>query len=135
MSYEQVKDIIKDSGLGYLATLEGNTPRVRPMMPALMPDGTLLMATTKSSDKVKQIEKNNHCEICFIDKKLSQVRIRGAVSLTQDMKKKAWLANAVPMLRAYFPTDDDPNYILLELKPEKILLINVGEAEYTQVTL
>jgi len=133
MSFEQVKDIVKDSGLGYLSTLEGNEPRVRPMMPALMNDGTVLMATTKNSDKIKQLEKNNRCEICFIDKKLSQVRIRGNIILSSDMKKKAWLANAVPMLRAYFPTDDDPNYILIELKPEKIMLINVGEAEYTEV--
>jgi uncharacterized pyridoxamine 5'-phosphate oxidase family protein len=133
MSYEQVKEIVKDAGLGYLATVEGNEPRVRPLMPALLPDGTILAATTKDSPKVTQLRKNDNYEICFIDKKLSQVRFRGKASISTDMKKKTWLANAVPMLRAYFPTDDDPNFILIEMKPEKILLINVGEADYTEV--
>jgi len=134
MSYEQVKEIVKDAGLGYLATVEGSEPRVRPVMPAIFHDGVILAATSKDSPKILQVQKNNNFEICFVDKKLSQVRFRGKITITSDMKKKAWLANAVPMLRAYFPTDDDPNFVVMELKPEKILLINVGEAEYTEVT-
>lgn len=134
MSYEEVKEIIKDAGLGYLATLEGNEPRVRPLMPALFQDGTLLAATSKGTPKLSQIEKNNNFEICFVDKKLDQVRIQGKVSISDDMKKKEWLANAVPMLRSYFPTADDPNYVLLVLQPQKIWLIHVGEQEYTEVT-
>ncbi|MFH1287901.1 MAG: pyridoxamine 5'-phosphate oxidase family protein [bacterium] len=134
MALDDVKQMIKDAGLGYMATLEGNEPRVRPLMPAMFNDGTILAATAKGSPKLAQLEKNNHYEMCFIDKKLSQVRIRGQVTLSDDIKKKEWLANAVPMLRSYFPTADDPNYVLMELKPEKVFLIHVGEADYTQVS-
>ncbi len=135
MALDDVKQMIKDAGLGYLATVEGNEPRVRPLMPAMFNDGTILAATAKGSPKLAQLEKNNHYEMCFIDKKLSQVRIRGKVSFSDDIKKKEWLANAVPMLRSYFPTADDPNYVLMVLKPEKVFLIHVGEADYTQIQL
>ncbi len=135
MGMDEVKQMIKDAGLGYMATVDGNEPRVRPLMPAVFNDGTILAATGKGSPKLAQLEKNNHYEICFIDKKLSQVRIRGVVSFSEDIKKKEWLANAVPMLRSYFPTADDPNYVLMVLKPEKVFLIHVGEADYTQVPL
>lgn len=135
MALDDVKQMIKDAGLGYLATVEGNEPRVRPLMPAMFNDGTILAATAKGSPKLAQLEKNDNFEICFIDKKLSQVRIRGKVSFSDDIKKKEWLANAVPMLRSYFPTADDPNYVLMVLKPEKVFLIHVGEADYTQVEL
>lgn len=135
MSLDEVKAIIKDAGLGYLATVEGKEPRVRPLMPAMFHDGTILAATAKGTPKLSQIEKNNSFEICFVDKKLSQARIQGKISISNDLKKKEWLANAVPMLRSYFPTHDDPNYILLELKPAKILLIHVGEANYREVPI
>lgn len=135
MAMDEVKQMIKDAGLGYMATVEGNEPRVRPLMPAMFNDGTLLAATAKDSPKLSQLEKNNNYEMCFVDKKLSQVRIRGKVTLSDDIKKKEWLANAVPMLRSYFPTADDPNYVLMELKPEKVFLIHVGEAEYREVAL
>ncbi|MEW5758978.1 MAG: pyridoxamine 5'-phosphate oxidase family protein [Candidatus Omnitrophota bacterium] len=130
---DEIKEIIKDAGLGYLATIEANEPRVRPLMPALFNDGTILAATQKGSPKLLQFEKNNNFEICFVDRKLSQLRIRGKASISTDIKKKEWLSNAVPMLRSYFPTADDPNYTLVELKPEKILLIHVGEQDYTEV--
>jgi uncharacterized pyridoxamine 5'-phosphate oxidase family protein len=133
MSYDEVKGIIKEAGLGYLATVEGSAPRVRPLMPALFGDGTLLAATAKGTPKLAQIEKNKNFEICFIDNRLAQVRIQGKASVSDDLKKKEWLSNAVPMLRSYFPTPDDPNFVLLVLKPEKILLIHAGEQEYTEV--
>jgi len=135
MSLEQVKEIIRDAGLGYLATVENGQPRVRPMMPAMFHDGTILAATAKGTPKLKQIEKNNAFEICFVDKKLSQVRIQGKVSMNNDIKKKEWLSNAVPMLRSYFPKADDPNFMLLVLQPIKILLINVGEQQYEEVPI
>lgn len=133
---DEVREIIKDAGLGYLATIEaGNLPRVRPLMPAYFTDGTILAATSKGTPKLIQIEKNNNFEICFVDRRLSQVRIRGKVTISTDLEKKEWLANAVPMLKSYFPTASDPNYTLLVLKPEKVLLIHVGEQDYTEVPL
>lgn len=135
MNMDELKQMVKDAGLGYLATLEGNQPRVRPVMPAMFNDGTILVATAKSTPKLSQIEKNNNFEICFVDQRLSQVRIQGKGSINNDIKKKEWLSNAVPMLRSYFPTPEDPNFVLLELKPEKVFLIHVGESNYTQVSL
>ena len=135
MSIDEVKQIIKESGIGYFATIEDGKPRVRPIMPGMFEDNTLLAATQKGTPKLQQLEKNNSFEICFIDSKLSQVRIRGEVSISDDIDKKGWLGNAVPMLRTYFPTDDDPNYVLLVLKPVKCLLIHIGEQSYTEVAL
>ncbi|MEW6170375.1 MAG: pyridoxamine 5'-phosphate oxidase family protein [Candidatus Omnitrophota bacterium] len=135
MNMDELRQVVKDAGLGYLATIEGSQPRVRPVMPAMFNDGTILVATAKGTPKLSQIEKNNNFEICFVDQRLSQVRIQGKGAINNDIKKKEWLSNAVPMLRSYFPTPDDPNFVLLELKPEKVFLIHVGESNYTQVSL
>lgn len=135
MGLDEIKEMIQDAGVGYLATVEGNEPRVRPMMPGVFSDGTLYLATAKGSPKLSQIEKNSNCEMSFIDKRLSQVRVRGKARIDNDIKKKEWLSNAVPMLRSYFPTPSDPNFVLLEFKPTKVLLIHIGEQEYTEVKI
>ena len=42
MNKEEAIDIIRDAGFGFFATMEGNKPRVRPMMPYLTEEGDLL---------------------------------------------------------------------------------------------
>ena len=39
MNKEEALDIISDAGFGFFATVEGNKPNVRPMMPYLTEDG------------------------------------------------------------------------------------------------
>ena len=49
MDKVEVMDLIKDAGLGYVATTEGNQPRVRPMMPFLTDEWELLISALPRS--------------------------------------------------------------------------------------
>ncbi len=135
MSLDIIRQMVLDAGMGYLATCDGDQPRVRAMMPVMRDDGTLLAATFPHTKKIGQIEKNPKFEICFVDRKLSHCRFEGRVSVSQDKTLKEELWNKQMMLRSFFSGVDDPNFILLVFKPVRIAMMNVGDKEYVEVKI
>lgn len=135
MSLEIIQQMVLDAGMGYLATCDGDQPRVRAMMPILREDGTLLMATFPHFKKIGQIAKNSKVEICFVDRKLCHCRIEGKalVSNDKDLKQELW--DKQMMLRQLFQGVDDPNLILIVIAPTKISMMSIGEKEYTEVKI
>ena len=116
MTKEEVLDLIKDAGFGYLATMEGNQPRVRPMMPHLTEDGKLLIALLSRSRTIQQVEKNPFVEICFVDRKMWYCRVSGKGAITENLENKTIVWENVPMLRQYFAGPEDENFKLLEIE-------------------
>ncbi|MBI5415643.1 MAG: pyridoxamine 5'-phosphate oxidase family protein [Candidatus Omnitrophica bacterium] len=121
MKKEEVIDLIRDAGFGYLATLEGDQPRVRPMMPYLVEDtGEILVALLGRSRSIEQIRKNPRVELCFVDRKMWYCRIAGQARITTDIEKKTILWENIPMLKQYFGGPQDPDFVLAEIKIDAV---------------
>lgn len=135
MSLEIIKQMVLDAGMGYLATCDGDQPRVRTMMPIMRDDGKLLMATSPETKKIGQIQKNPKVEICFVDRKLSHCRIEGKAVVSTDAALKEELWNKQMMLRQFFSGPGDANFVLIVLAPTKIGMMNIGEKDYTEVKI
>ena len=117
MTKEEAIDLITDAGFGMLATTEGDQPRVRPMMPYYDEDtNTLIVALLGNSRTIDQIKANAKVEVCFVDRKMWFARVTGTGQITENKEYKETLFNNVPMLRQYFGSVEDPNFILLEVK-------------------
>lgn len=112
MTQEEAIDIIRDAGFGFLATLEGSQPRVRPMMPYLTDEGELLLALLGRSRTIAQVKANGNIEACFVDRKMWYCRVTGTAVISSDLAKKQIVFENVPMLRQYFAGPEDPNYHL-----------------------
>lgn len=135
MSFDDVRQLVLDSGMGFVATCDGDQPRVRAMMPILLDDGRLLAATFPRTPKVAQIAKNPKVEVCFVDRKLSHCRFEGKAGVSEDKALKEELWNKQPMLRRFFQGIDDPSYVLIVMMPTKIGLMNVGDPGYINVPI
>ena len=61
---ERVVKFLKEAETYYLATVEGNQPRVRPFGTAHIFEGKLYIQTGKVKDVSKQIHANPKVEIC-----------------------------------------------------------------------
>ena len=61
---ETVLQFLKDAETYYLATVEGNQPRVRPFGTAHIFEGKLYIKTGKVKDVSKQLHANPKAEIC-----------------------------------------------------------------------
>ncbi len=134
MSKEKVLKIIADAPTAIMATVEGNNPRVRPMMIKKVWDKIFYVSTYADSNKIQQIEKNPNTEILWIDSQRQHVRIAGKAFICQDVaKKNQYFKENEDVMKMYFKGKDDPNYILLEVKPEKVLLMEAGSMEYQEI--
>lgn len=120
MTKDEVIDLMKDAGYGVLATVEGDTPKARPMMPHVDDNGDLLLAVLPHSRTITQIKANPRVEMCYIDRKMNFARVAGNAAVTDDAAKKELVWNNVPMLRQYFTGPQDPNLILIEITTDTV---------------
>ena len=61
---QQVRDFLHQAGCYFLATVDGDQPRVRPFGTVDIFEGRLYIQTGKVKDVSKQLQKNPKAEIC-----------------------------------------------------------------------
>ena len=83
---ERVLKFFKEAETYYLATVEGNQPRVRPFGTAHIFEGKLYIQTGKVKDVSKQIHTNPKVEICAF-KNGEWLRVAG--ELVEDDRREA----------------------------------------------
>lgn len=105
MDLEQVCQFLKDAKTYYLATVEGDQPRVRPFGTAHIFEEKLYIQTGKSKDVSHQILANSKVEICAFQKG-EWLRIAG--KLVEDDRREARqsLLDAYPGLQKMYQADD-----------------------------
>ena len=102
---DRVVEFLKSAEVYYLATVDGDQPRVRPFGTVNVFEGKVYIQTGKVKDVSKQLHANPKAEICaFKDGKW--IRISG--ELVEDDRREAResMLNAYPNLRAMYNEDD-----------------------------
>ena len=108
---EEVFEFLKKCGTFYIATEEGNQPRVRPFGVVHIFEGKLYIQTGKSKNVSKQMQINPNVEITsFLDGKW--IRLEGKVVRDDRREAKASLLDANPMLKNMYSADDDNTEVL-----------------------
>ena len=108
---EKVVQFLKDAGTYYLATVDGDQPRVRPFGTAHIFEGKLYIQTGKSKDVSKQLHANPKAEICaFKDGKW--LRVAGELVSDDRRDAKVSMLDAYPSLQSMYSADDDNTEVL-----------------------
>lgn len=108
---ERVCQFLKDCGTYYLATMDGDQPRVRPFGTANIFDGKLYIQTGKVKDVSKQIAANPKVEICgFTGGKW--LRVAGTLVNDDRVEAKASMLDAHPSLKNMYSAEDDNTQVL-----------------------
>ena len=103
---EKVCQFLDDVHTYYLATVEGDQPRVRPFGTALLYDGKLYIQTGKIKPVSKQIAANPKAEICAF-KGGKWLRVAGELVNDDDRDVKIAMLDKMPSLKAMYSADDD----------------------------
>ena len=126
---KEVYEFLKDCGTYYLATAEGEQPRVRPFGTVDVFEDRLYIQTGKAKDVFKQLEKNPNAEICgFKDGKW--LRVSGKLVADDRREAKKHMLDAYPELRGMYSEDDD-NTIVLYFANAKATFSSFTEAPKT----
>lgn len=102
---ERAAQFLKDAGTYYLATVEGDQPRVRPFGTAHIFEGKLYIQTGKVKDVSKQIHANPKVEICAF-KDGEWLRIAGELEEDDRIEARQSMLDAYPSLKGMYAADD-----------------------------
>lgn len=114
---KRVVDFLKAAEVYYLATVEGDQPRVRPFGTAHVFEGKLYIQTGKVKDVSKQLMANPKAEICAF-KDGEWLRVAGEFVEDDRLVAKQSMLDAYPFLKEKY-TADDENIQVLYIKNAK----------------
>jgi uncharacterized pyridoxamine 5'-phosphate oxidase family protein len=108
---EEVYDFLKRCGTYFLATVEGNQPRVRPFGTVDIFEGKLYIQTSKKKAVSKQLQANPRAEICaYADGKW--LRVSGKLIRDDRVEAKKHMLDNYPELQAMYSAEDDHTEVL-----------------------
>lgn len=102
---ERVAQFLKDAQTYYLATVDGDQPRVRPFGTAHVFEGRLYIQTGKVKDVSKQLHSNPKAEICaFMNGEW--LRVAGELIEDDRLEARQSMLDAYPSLQGMYKADD-----------------------------
>jgi len=102
---ERVYRFLKEADTYYIATIDGDKPRVRPFGTVHIYNGKLYIQSGKRKDFAKQLEKNPNVEICAF-KDGEWLRLSGKLVYDDDREARVSMLEAYPQLKAMYDPDD-----------------------------
>lgn len=116
MTSQEILDFLNAHPVVYLATVEGNAPRVRGMMLARADAQGILFHTGKNKDMTHQMEQNPVAEICVFDPESNvQVRVHGQVEFIDDLELKKALVAERPFLQPMVEKTGYADFVLFRM--------------------
>ena len=102
---ERVCKFLKEAGVYYLATVEGDQPRVRPFGTAHIFEGKLYIQTGKVKPTSRQLMANPKAEISAFHNG-TWIRVAGELIEDDRVEAKKSMLDAYPNLRAMYDEHD-----------------------------
>ena len=121
---EKVYQFLDEAHTYYLATVEGDQPRVRAFGTALLYDGKLYIQTGKVKPVSHQIAANPKVEICAL-KGGKWIRIAGELVNDDSRDVKVAMLEKMPSLKGMYSPDDGNT---------QVLYFRSGEAVFSSFT-
>ncbi|SFA88038.1 MULTISPECIES: pyridoxamine 5'-phosphate oxidase family protein [unclassified Bacillus (in: firmicutes)] len=127
---QEVVKVLDESKVGTLSTVQNNKPHSR-YMTFFHEDLTLYTPTSKETHKAEEISNNPNVHILLgyagDEYGDAYVEVEGTAKLndTEELKKKLWNEH----FEKWFEGPEDPNYVVLEIKPLLVRLMNKEDKE------
>ena len=132
---QKIVSIMRENSLhAYLATVDGDQPRVRPVSPIVEDDMSVWVTTYSTSRKVKQIRQNPKICLAFAEQPSGDKAaiVVGEAQIIPDMeeKKRVWTL-ATFDLSEHFPNGPDSDEFCLL----RIFIKRIGKYEKNFISI
>ena len=108
---KEVYEFLKKCNTYYLATLDGDQPRVRPFGTVNLFEDKLYIQTGKSKSVSEQIQKNPKVELCAFDGE-KWLRVSGTLVRDDRFEAKKDMLDHYPNLQSMYSPSDDNTEVL-----------------------
>ena len=125
--------VIQADRFPYLASMDGDQPRIRPVSPVRTDRFTVYVANLRAYHKTQEIAANPKVELCYLDDQHNQVRLTGTANLVGErgVLEQIWQTN--PLLRQYLGSIDNPELIVYRIEPNRVRYMQEWALEYYEV--
>jgi uncharacterized pyridoxamine 5'-phosphate oxidase family protein len=126
---KEIYNNFKSMNICCFATSANSKPAVRPVTIIFFRD-KFWLATGTSDNKMKQISQNKNVEFCLtISGEDSQgyIRVSGIAEKVSDIPTKKLIADNFEYIKHFWTEPDAPGYALLEIVPNEIEYLKLGE--------
>src|SRR5439155_619654 len=125
--------VIQADRFPHLATIDGDTPRVRPVSPVRTERFTVYVANLRSYHKTVEIAANPRVELCYLDDGHNQVRLTGKAEVVAERALLEEIWNTNPLLRQYLGSLDNPELVVYRITPTRVRYMQEWALEYYEV--
>lgn len=130
---EKVLEFLQKAKTWYLATVEGDQPRVRPFGAQMVYNGKLYITTSNQKNVYKQMMVNPKVEICGMDDTGRWIRITGKLVEDTSVEAKQAMLDANPGLNRMYAVDDG-KFAVLAFEKGAVAVISSFTAEPETIT-
>ena len=103
---EEILKFLQEARVFYLATVDGDQPRVRPMGFVMNHKGKLYFCTGNTKEMYKQMKANPKVEFCAMSADNKTLRIWGKIAFDNERETKVKALEAAPVLQGMYKADD-----------------------------
>ena len=103
---QRVYDFLIQCGTYYIATIDGDQPRVRPFGTAAIFEDKLYIQTSNLKNVFSQIQKNNNVELSAFDGE-KWIRLSGKLIRDERIEAKKYVLDMHPSLKAMYSPEDE----------------------------
>lgn len=107
MSKSEILAALNANPTCYMATVEGNKPRVRPMGMVSADENGIIIQSWTIKDIHPQVVRNPEVELCFSTKDGKSIRVSGKAEIVEDLAFKQAVAAKRPFMK---PTIDEKGW-------------------------
>ena len=102
----EVYEYLKKCGIFYLATAQGDQPRVRPFGAICIYEDKLYIQTGNIKSVFKQMKEDPKIEICTMDKDGTWIRIESTVVQDDRIEARQHMLDANPSIKSMYAAND-----------------------------
>jgi uncharacterized pyridoxamine 5'-phosphate oxidase family protein len=126
----KINDFLTEAGVFYLATVDGDQPKLRPLGAHLEADGKVLFGVGDFKAVYRQLSANPKCEIAAAKPDGHWLRYTGTAVFETDPKYAEMMLDMMPQLRSIYNDETGNKMMVFHLENAKAVDIAVmGEGE------
>ena len=113
----KIYDFLKESGVFYVLTLNGDFPAGRPFGAVMEHNDDLYISTADTKEVYKQLKENSYIQIISLKPNTREwIRINGVAKECEDIEIKKKMLEECPVLSKHFRAPDTTHYVIFQIK-------------------
>lgn len=119
----RIEEELKSAKLFYIATIDGDSPRVRPFSSITSYEGHTYICSGRRKEFFKQVSENPNIEICAMKDNGEWIRVSATLKIDNRVEPQEAMLND-PTGPSQLYTPNDGNFVVFQLTNIKALKFN-----------